>query len=225
MSEAPRAADGSTSVSAATESDPYAPYRPDEDLAVRRSRWPVVFGAVSLMVGVFGMCMQAAVAASTFASGAFSGLVGLEVPPPPPGLKLTIAVMSAALVLLGILLIVGAAMLLLRRPLGARLVMIWVVLRLVLVVAGLGTGIAFLKPQVDWSLEIVSSIREQLRAQGMAEERLPPLVDREESERQAVRSIAMTAVAFSLWPFAMAIVLTRRHVRDDVASWRASAGG
>ena len=217
MSDAPQPA------SSTTAEDPYAPYRPEDDLAARRSRWPIVFGSVSLMVGVFGMCMQAAVAAGTFASGAFSTMIDLEVPPPPATLQLTIAVMSTALVLLGILLIVGAAMLLLRRPLGARLVMIWVVLRLILVVAGLGTGIAFLKPQVDWSLEIASSIREQLRARGVAEDRLPPLVDREASERQAVRSIAMTAVAFSLWPFAMAIVLTRRHVRDDVASWRAPA--
>jgi hypothetical protein len=32
--------------------------------------------------------------------------------------------------------------------------------------------------------------------------------------------MAIVSIATATWPFVMAIVLTRRHVREEVASWK-----
>lgn len=200
--------------------DSFQPY-PD-DLAERRSRWPVVFGAISLVVGVFGTCMQGGLAISIFGGDLMTRMSGLALPAPPQTVRTVGAITAAATVLLGIVLVVGAGLLLARRSIGARLVLAWAVLRLVVVVVSIATGILFLRPQVDWSMELVSSIRDQLREKGVKEEQLPPLEDRAAVETKSVRSIAIAALAFSLWPFTMAIVLTRPHVRNDLEAWRAA---
>ncbi|MEY3021133.1 MAG: hypothetical protein RIS86_329, partial [Planctomycetota bacterium] len=54
---------------------------------------------------------------------------------------------------------------------------------------------------------------------GMKEEQLPPLQDEEALRRQAMIGLAVASAAFSAWPFAMAIVLTSRRSRAEIAAW------
>ena len=212
-------ADARTSVS---ESSPYAPY-PD-DRSERQSRWRIVFGSLSLVVGVMGFCMQGIGAAMVVFGDRASAASGFTVPSAPPTVLWLTVVQFGLLTVLGVMLIVGAAMLLRRDPRGRALILSWVVARLLMVVLGLGAAVLTLKPQVEWQIEIVASVREQMRKDpAIREDQLPPIPDRAEAETQALRGIGIASIFFATWPFVMAIVLTRPFVKAEVDSWRRPA--
>ena len=208
-----------------TPAPPTSPFEayPD-DRAIRQSRWPIVFGAISLVVGVLGTCMQGMGAVMAVASDKFMGMMGMSTSPPPEIVKFVGGAQAVILVLLGVLLTTGAAMMLLRKPLGVTLVRTWAIARLVMVVLGLGAAIMTMKAQVEWQITMTSEIRESLRKNpNIKESQLPPIPDREEAERKALWGIAGASAAFAVWPFVMAIVLSRPNVRADVERWRSAA--
>jgi hypothetical protein len=202
--------------------DPFTPYPDAGD--TRYQSWPFIFGALSLVVAVFGMCMQALLAVFIFFfSLVIPYLAGIEASPPPDIVVWVGVVQSIIPCLLGILLGVGATMLLLRKPLGAKLVLAWAVARLVMVVVGIGLAVLTIKPQSEWAVTLASEIRESMRSKGLKEDQLPPLVDEKKAQADGMRKIAILSVAFSVWPFVMAWVLTRPRSKADVASWAAAS--
>ena len=194
-----------------------------DDRAARQARWPIVFGSVSLAVGVFGFCMQGAGAAFTGFSQSFMKMGGMEVSPPPEVVRILGITQAIVLCALGIVLIAGSALLLSRKPLGATLVRVWVVLRLLMVVAGLIAGVLTIKPNVEWQITMTAEIRESLRKNPNVKEKdLPPIPERDAAEKKALWSILGVSLAFSAWPFAMAFVLSRPNVRADIEAWKAA---
>lgn len=207
----------------ATTSDPFAPYNAAaraEDLRERRSRWRVVFPVISLAIGVFGMCFQALFAVQIVFWDAIMSSAGMVLTPPPDIIKTVTTAQIALTIPLGIVLIAGSAMLLLRKPLGAKLVMFWAVARLFLVVVGLVTAVITIKPQVEWGVTLAAEMRDEMRKKGVKEDDLPPLPDEAKAQSDGIRNMAIVSIATATWPFVMAIVLTRRHVREEVASWK-----
>jgi hypothetical protein len=192
-----------------------------DDRAARQQRWPVVFGILSLVVGVFGFCMQGAGLVYVGFNQSIMKTAGMEVSPPPEVVRNLGLAQAGILAALGIVLVVGSSMLLLRKPLGALLVKIWAISRLVMVVAGLIAGVMTLKQNVEWQITMTAEIRESLRKNPQIKEsQLPPIPEREEAERKALWGIVLASVGFSIWPFVMAIVLTRANVRADVEAWK-----
>lgn len=192
-----------------------------DDRAARTARWPYIYGGICLVYGVLGMCVQSMFLVGVFANEWTMGMAGFTVTPPPPAVKWAGGVQAVLLVLFGILLIAGAAMLLLRKPMGVALVKVWAVSRLVMVVVGVVLAIVTLKPQAEWAVTMTGEIREQLRGRGLPENQLPPLIDQAKAESDGVRNLALVSLGFAVWPFVMAIVLTRPQVKSDVASWGA----
>lgn len=211
--------DESLSSSSSAASQPFEPYI--DDRAQRRSTWPTIFGAISLVLGVCGFCMQGLFTVSGLFSDRLMKMGGMEVSPPPKIFQLVAGVQGVILVILGVILIFGSAQLMMRRPLGATLVKFWVFARLVMVLAGLVAGVYLMKAQTDWQIAMTGEIRDSMRERGMKEADLPPVPDRESIERQSLWALVGFSVAYAVWPFVMAIVLTNRSVRDDIASWKA----
>ena len=208
-----------------TPSPPTSPFEayPD-DRAARTGRWPFIFGGLCLVYGVLGMCVQSMFLVGVFANEWTMGLAGFTVTPPPEAIKWAGGLQAVVLVLSGILLIVGAAMMLLRKPLGVTLVKAWAVSRLVMVVVGVVLAIVTLKPQAEWAVTMTGEMREQLRARGVQESQLPPLVDQAKAESDGVRNLAIMSLGFAVWPFVMALVLSRAQVKNDVAMWKSGGG-
>ncbi|MBI1304159.1 MAG: hypothetical protein GC172_10285 [Phycisphaera sp.] len=202
--------------------DPYAAY-PD-DRAARQSRWPVIFGVLSAVYGLFGMCLQGFGAIGSLFSEQLVSMSGFEMPPMPAAMKWAGFAQASVLFVLGVLLIIGSLMLTQRKALGARLVGAWAVARLVMVVVGLGLGLATLRPNVDYQIESAVLMREQMQARpDIPANAIPPIPDREDAEASAIRMLVVFTLVFSVWPIAMLFVLTRGHVRADVESWKSSA--
>jgi hypothetical protein len=196
---------------------PFEPYA--DDRAARRSSWPMIFGVISLVVGVLGTCVQGFGAAMSMASDKLMKMGGMDVSPAPKSVQYLGGAQAVILMLLGIVLIVGATLLILRRPLGAKLVRIWAFSRLVMVVLGLGAAVLTLKDQVSWQVTMNGEIRESLRKRGVKDEQLPPIQDADAIGKQALWGLVGASVAFAVWPFVMAIVLTNRRNCEDIASW------
>jgi hypothetical protein len=180
----------------------------------------VVFPVISLAIGVFGMCFQALFALQIVFWDAIMSSAGMVLTPPPDIIKTVTTAQIALTIPLGIVLVAGSAMLLLRKPLGAKLVMFWAVARLFLVVAGLVTAVITIKPQVEWGVTLAAEMRDEMRKKGVKEDDLPPLPDEAKAQSDGIRNMAIVSIATATWPFVMAIVLTRRHVREEVASWK-----
>jgi len=210
--------------SSPTSAPPTSPFEayPDGPVPEYQS-WPLIFGGISLAIGVFGLCMQGMMGVSVFANEWMMGKMGMQTSPPPEILKWSAGAQALVMVPLGIMLIAGATMLLLRKPLGARLVLWWAVARLFMVVVGLGVGVLTIKPQAEWSVTLVAEMRDSLRKQGMKEEQLPPLIDQAKAESDGIRNIAIFSLAFAVWPAAMILLLTREKAKRDIASWAAPA--
>jgi len=194
---------------------------PDDGPRAHQS-WPLVFGGISLAIGVFGLCLQGLMGVSVFANDWMMSNMGIETTPPPPIMRWSAGLQAAILVPLGFVLIAGAAMLLVRRPLGAKLVLAWAAARLVMVLVGLGVGVATIKPQAAWSVTLIAEMRDGLRKQGRKEEQLPPLIDQEKAESDGIRNIAIFSLAFAVWPAAMILLLTRAKAKADIESWKAA---
>ncbi len=202
--------------------DPFAAY-PD-DRAARQSRWPMIFGVLSLVYGLFGMCMQGIGAVGALFSEQMMSVSGLEMPPMPAAMKWATFGQSLVLFVLGVVLLLGGLLLTQRKPLGAKLVGIWAVARLVMVVVGLALGLATLPQSVDYQIEANALMREQFQGRpDIPASAIPPILDREETERTAIGMLVVFTLAFSIWPMAMLFVLTRAHVRADIESWKTSA--
>lgn len=202
---------------------PTSPFEAYPEDGSGRQSWRLIFGGISLAIGVFGLCTQGLMGVAVFANEWMMSRMGMETTPPPDILKWSAAAQAAVLVPLGIVLIAGSAMLLLRRPLGARLVLGWAVARLVMVVVGLVVAVVTIKPQAQWAVGIVADMRDSFRAKGVKEEQLPPLIDQAKAESDGIRNIAIASIAFSIWPAAMILVLTRPEVRADIESWQPAA--
>lgn len=205
-------------------SPPTSPFEayPD-DRAARVSRWPFMFGAISLVLGVFGFCFQGIGALFTVSPGVFMKMAGMELSAPPDSMRTTVMVQAVILCSLGVLLIAGSVLLMRRNPLGAKLVLVWAVARLAMVVAGLVAGVLLIKPQAAYAVTLTAEIRESLRKQGIKEGQLPPLVSQEDAESSQVRNLAIASIGFAIWPFVMAIVLSGPRARADVAEWSRGA--
>lgn len=201
--------------------DPYAPY-PTTNSNEPPMRWNIVFGVVSLAVGVLGMCMQAMVVGS-LAIKQILGLFGMEVSSPPALMVWAGGFQAVINTALGVLLIVGSWKLIMRKPAGVRLVRTWVVARLVTVCIGFAATLITIKPQVEWSVTLQGEIREALRKNPQIKEKdLPPLIDQEAAQKQALWSIGIFTAAFAVWPLVMGYVLSRSRVKTDVEAWEAA---
>lgn len=202
--------------------DPYAPYPDDRE--ARRARWRTVFPVISIALGVIGSCVQLGMAGQIVFWDWAVQQAEMDLPSPPDAARTVAMVQAVALVVLGAMLVAGSAMLLLRKPLGRTLVLAWSVCRLLVVVGGLAVGLATMEAQVSWGVELDAARREVWIAQGAKASDLPPVPTREEIEASSIRLLAVITVATSTWPFVMAIVLTRRHVREEVEGWRTARG-
>lgn len=193
----------------------------DSDRQERRARWRIVFCSLSLVVAVMGILMQGIGAAMVLFGHRFWSASGFTIPAPPPVVAWAAAGQFVVLAALGVVLLVGATMLLRRNPTGYKLVMGWAVARLVMAMIGIGIGLMTIKPQAEWQTEIIVSVREGMRAQpGVNESQLPPIPERGQAEAAAVRSLGVATLFFVTWPFVMAIVLTRPFVREEIGAWR-----
>lgn len=191
-----------------------------ESVDPRLSRWRVVFPTISLVIGMIGIGVYVGFAAQVLFPEFRERQLGFALPRAPDLIRNWVVLQSTLLVLLGAMLVAGSALLLRRHPFGARLCLAWSAVRLMLVAANIAIGVAAFDHQVAWSGELARAVREGMVRNGADEATLAPLPSDEANRSRLRRWLVVMSFASATWPCVMAIVLTRRHVRDEVDAWR-----
>ncbi len=113
---------------------------------------------------------------------------------------------------------VGAVNLLRRRRSGPSLLRVWSVIRLVLIVVGLGTAIVLAPAQVELQRSLLEQQNDRLREAGM-ESRVKEKTD-DELRQAAIRNGVIASGVFAAYPFFLGLWLSRRKVTEEVQHWK-----
>lgn len=181
------------------------------------SRWPTVIGVISMVYAVLGLLCSVGYAISTFMMEALMRMGGLEVTAPPV-IKVVGLVTSAAMFLLGVLMVFGAAGLLRRTRRGVVLLKRWVLLRVMLLAASAVLGVLLAPASVQMQKSIEESQIRQLEEAGQSGV-MKPKTDQEHWRQLMIQSAVMLAVT-AVYPVFLGVFLSRRKISEEVATWR-----
>lgn len=183
------------------------------------TKWPKVIGIISLLYALGGMFLQIVGVAMLFLMKWLTRLGGfelnMEIPASLKALQIGLATLTFGV---GIMMFVGAVNLLRRRRSGPSLLRAWSVIRLVLIVIGLGTVIVLAPAQVELQRSLLEQQNDRLREAGM-ESRVKEKTD-DELRQAAIRNGVIASGVFAMYPFFLGLWLSRRKVIEEVQHWK-----
>ncbi len=182
-------------------------------------KWPKVIGVISLLYALGGMLCQIGGVMSLYLTKWLARLGGFELDMEiPASLKVVQIGLATLTFCVGILMFVGAVNLLRRRRSGPSLLRVWSVIRLVLIVVGLGTAIVLAPAQVELQRSLLEQQNDRLREAGM-ESRVKEKTD-DELRQAAIRNGVIASGVFAAYPFFLGLWLSRRKVTEEVQHWK-----
>jgi uncharacterized membrane protein len=191
------------------------PTVPGEYANQPQTTWPQVIGVISLVYALLGMvCIPGSTAWLFFMEGFMKSMSGMDVVVPPM-MKVITASLAVVGMSLGVVLLIGAVKTMRRRRGGPAVLKAWVVLRLLLVVVGLAAGLVMVPMQVEMERSIQESTNRKAAEAG------GPTVPFDEQGTRVTTIVITVGSAgfFSVYPLFLGIWLTRRTIRDEVATW------
>lgn len=191
---------------------------PDGAESARGFRWHLIVGGLGLVYGVAGILMHGLTIVGLLLWKPLMGMAGLGEVSMPQALYLHGLFQSGLLLLLGVVLVIGSSLLLLRRPRGAALLRFWAGTRLLMVVVGVVLGIVFMRPQIDFQVDMAERQRDLIAERG-GDPSAVPVPNRDSMERQVRWTTAGMSIVLAAFPLFVGIVLTSRRKRDEIAEW------
>lgn len=198
----------------------HPPTEQDEMLADDEpTKWPKVIGVISLLYALGGMLCQIGGVMSLYLTKWFARLGGfdldMEIPASLKAVQIGLATLTFCV---GILMFVGAVNLLRRRRSGPSLLRVWSVIRLVLIVVGLGAALVLAPAQVEFQRSLLEQQNDRLREAGM-ESRVKEKTD-DQLRQAAIRNGVIASGVFAAYPFFLGLWLSRRKVTEEVQHWK-----
>lgn len=185
----------------------------------RGPRWHVVVGALGLVYAFGGILMHLGFLASVLFWRTMMSMAGLGDIEMPRVLMVSGVVQSAILLVLGVVLGIGSALVLARRPRGASLLRFWAGARLVMILVGLVVGVVLTRPQIDFQLEMAERQRDLVLERG-GDPAMVPVPDRAQLERQVRWTTGGMTLILAAFPIFVGVLLTSRRKREDIEAWR-----
>lgn len=180
------------------------------------TKWPRVIGIISVIYAAGGILCQVGVVASSFFSETLLKMGGMDIEMPPVLLAVN-TVLGVVMSFVGLLLLFAAINLLRRRRSGVSLHKQWAVLRVVLVVAGVGIGIVLLPANIELQRSIQEASNERLREADRDD--LVQEFSEDKVWRQTIITTGVTAGVVSVYPLFIGFYLSRRKIREEVETW------
>ncbi len=178
------------------------------------SRWPKVFGILSIVIAIIGMLCQSGVVSMIFLSGLLQRIAGISMEIPPV-IKLIASASLVVYLILGIMLLIGGIRTLRRQPGGVKLLKAWAVLRMIMVVISFVLGYLLLPTSVEMQRSMTDSINKKLREANQPEQPF----DEDSKYRLAMIEAFVGAGITSIYPLTLGFFLSRRKIDDEVAEW------
>lgn len=184
-------------------------------------RWPQVVGTISVVYAIIGLLCQSLFLVQTLASDwimrKFVGNVDLPKMPASMFLPQVVAVIFGTV--LGIILLMGGLSVLKRRAKGVKLVRLWAVLRLVLLVFGIGLAIFTAPASIAYQREVQEKVMEAQQERSGGRAPAMPQMDEKTQMKLAMVMIAVISAIQAVYPVFAGVFLSRASVAEEVARW------
>ena len=191
------------------------------DSFVPESRWPMVLGTISILYASFGILFMLITLAGVFLGPWLQASLGGMDPISVPTALLVGQSLLAILGLgLGIVLLTGGILTIMRRRRGPRLISVWVVGRLVLIVLGMVFAFSTMDVNLEYQERVQEAVVEQMRKNEIPEERIEASAPGQGMNR---RSMVTWTLAFggilSIYPIIAGLMVSGREVRSEYRLW------
>ena len=188
------------------------------DQAPPRSAWPTVIGVLCLLYALLGLVSNGCGLfwqQSQRVIFSMSGIRDVEIPSDIAMVSLVVSIIGMALV---ILLFVGAVGLMRRKQASLKLLRIWVVLQVVLALAGVVAGVLMIDSNIKYQEQISDAVREMMVDRGENADAFPRQSE-EEMRRGAVIGLIVGTPMQMAFPVVIGLLLTRRRWREEAEGW------
>ena len=188
------------------------------ELVEKPPAWPKVIGVLCVIYAILGIIGNVCNGSSPFYQGAILSVMGIKDVQMPTSLVIFSVVGSLLGLILGILLLVGAYGLLMRKKSGYKLVLTWVVLRIVFAIIGLGLGFATVGDNVLYQKQIQESTSDMMESRGVSTSSMPQKTDVEIASSAKMTLLIATTVVV-IFPIVVGLLLSSRTRREYVLTW------
>lgn len=215
----PESTDSSASRSPAPpDSHPLDPPLDDdwEEAVAPDTKWPKVIGIISLIYALCGLLCQVGAGVGTFLGEFFMKMGGMDVKMPPP-LKYSTPVIALVTFCVGLVLLFGAINLLRRRPSGVSLHKKWAIIRLVVLLFGVGVGIVMLPANIEFQRS-VQEAQNELAIRGGRPDAVRQF-DEDAKWLQGRIMLGVTSGLIAVYPLFIGFYLSRKKIDEEVAQW------
>lgn len=138
----------------------------------------------------------------------------------PTSLVIFTVVGSLLGLILGFMLLVGAIGLLKRKKSGYKLVLTWVVSRIVVAIIFLGLGLLTVDDNVLYQKHIQEATNDMMESRGVSTSSMPQKTDAEIASSAKMALLIATPVVL-IFPIVVGLLLSSRTRRDHMNTWGA----
>ncbi|HWB18830.1 MAG TPA: hypothetical protein VG711_00900 [Phycisphaerales bacterium] len=184
------------------------------------STWPRTIGVISLIYAILGLICTGGMGLASVFSEKLMAMGGMNVQVPAI-VKIRDAGLLGVAFILGILMIAASISLLRRRSFGVKGLKLWAMLRMVLVVLGIGAIVLTANADVQFARAQEQAI-DDMSKQG---HKPPPAMfsTKSLSDKELYAGViiqrGVIAGIHSIYPIIIMIILSRRKIADEVAQW------
>ena len=171
-----------------------------------------------MIYAILGLVANVCNGASPFFQGPMLSMAGIKDVQMSSALVIFTVVGSALGLVLGIILLVGAIGLLRRKKSGYKLVLTWVVLRVVLAIIGLGLGFATVDDNVLYQKQIQEATNDMMKSRGVSTDSMPQKTDAEFASSAKMTILIATPVVL-IFPIVVGLLLSSRTRREHMKTW------
>lgn len=179
-----------------------------------QSKWPTVFGVISIIIGSLGILCYGCNSVGTIMQPMLSGMApqGQQAAPPPPALQAFNIAQYCGMALLGIWLLAAGIGVVKRSAWAPKALVGWAIVRLLLMV--IFTVLSFVFMQ-----QIVDAFNQQMQASQQGGQ-APPF-----TMSTGIMSImVVVGIVFgSWWPITVLIWMRKPRVQQEIEEWREAA--
>ena len=171
-----------------------------------------------MIYAILGIIANVCNGASPFFQGPMLSMAGIKDVQMPTSLVIFSVVGSLLGLILGILLLVGAYGLLKRKQSGYKLILTWVVLRIVVAIIGLGLGFATVGDNVLYQKQIQEATNDMMESRGVSTSSMPQKTDAEIASSAKMTILIATPVVL-IFPIVVGLLLSSRTRREHMKTW------
>lgn len=182
-----------------------------------RTRWPTVFGVISIIYAIIGLScatLQGAwLGAMDFIPEIFRGGVSM-----PLGVRLAFLGLLAPVFVLGIMLLSGGIGLVRRRRSSIGLLKKWVIGRIVMLIIGAVVYVMTAPAQIEIQKQSYQFMAKMMEENG--QKAPPPLPSDDQIWHRLLIQTGIVSVLIAVYPFVLGMYLSGKKVTAEVAEWR-----